>query len=157
MSGFNDAAGGHVFVTSTTGSTWNYISPAVNVPFDGLALDGASSPTTIYAGTDLGVLRSIDTDAARDLLGVRAIITVKELDAAGIRNMPAAGGKHRDGSPIPRPAQRPLATDRVHYVGEPIAMAVAETAKQAKDAAEAVFARYRPAARGHDGKRRGGA
>lgn len=104
-----------------------------------------------------GVLRSIDTDAARDLPGVRAIITVKELDAAGIRNMPATGGKHRDGSPTPRPAQRPLATDRVHYVGEPIAMAVAETAKQAKDAAEAVFARYRPAARGHDGKRRGGA
>ncbi|HTB44550.1 MAG TPA: xanthine dehydrogenase family protein molybdopterin-binding subunit [Acetobacteraceae bacterium] len=91
-----------------------------------------------------GVLRSIDTDAARDLPGVRAIITVKELDAAGIRNMPAAGGKHRDGSPTPRPAQRPLATDRVHYVGEPIAMAVAETAKQAKDAAEAVFADIDP-------------
>jgi carbon-monoxide dehydrogenase large subunit len=91
-----------------------------------------------------GVLRAIDTDAARDLPGVRAIITVKELDAAGIRNMPAAAGKHRDGSPTPRPAQRPLATDRVHYVGEPIAMAVAETAKQAKDAAEAVFADIDP-------------
>ncbi len=91
-----------------------------------------------------GVLRAIDTDAARDLPGVCAIITVKELDAAGIRNMPAAAGKHRDGSPTPRPAQRPLATDRVHYVGEPIAMAVAETAKQAKDAAEAVFADIDP-------------
>ena len=71
--------------------------------------------------------------------GVRAVITAADLDAAGISNMPAAAGKHRDGSPTPRPPQRPLATDRVRYVGEPIAMVVAETAKQAKDAAEAVF------------------
>ena len=55
------------------------------------------------------------------------------------RNMPAAAAKHRDGSPTPRPPQRPLATDRVRYVGEPIAMVVAETGKQAKDAAEIVF------------------
>ncbi len=61
MSGFNDVKGGHVFVTSTApGSQWTDISPPLNVPFDGLALDGASSPTTIYAGSDLGVVRSID-------------------------------------------------------------------------------------------------
>ena len=58
--------------------------------------------------------------------------------------MPAAMGKNRDGTPTPRPPQRPLATDRVRYVGEPIAMVVAETAKQAKDAAELVFAAIDP-------------
>ncbi len=87
-----------------------------------------------------GILRSIDAEAARDMPGVRAIITAADLDAAGIRNMPAAGAKHRDGSPTPRPPQRPLATDRVRYVGEPIAMVVADTGKAAKDAAEAIFA-----------------
>ena len=71
--------------------------------------------------------------------GVRAIITAPDLAEAGIGNMPAAGGKHRDGSPTPRPPQRPLAADRVRYVGEPIAMVVADTSKQAKDAAEAMF------------------
>jgi carbon-monoxide dehydrogenase large subunit len=86
-----------------------------------------------------GVLRSIDTEAAREMPGVRAVITVAQLDAAGIKNMPAAAGKHRDGSPAPRPPQRPLATGRVRYVGEPIAMVVAETSKEAKDAAEAIF------------------
>lgn len=86
-----------------------------------------------------GELRSIDAETARAMPGVRAIITAKELDAAGIRNMPAAGGTQRDGTPTPRPPQRPLATDRVRYVGEPIVMVVAETAKQAKDAAEAIF------------------
>jgi CO/xanthine dehydrogenase Mo-binding subunit len=87
-----------------------------------------------------GILRSIDADAARDMPGVRAMITVADLDAAGIKNMPAAAAKHRDGSPTPRPPQRPLAIDRVRYVGEPIAMVVAEASKEAKDAAEAVFA-----------------
>jgi carbon-monoxide dehydrogenase large subunit len=86
-----------------------------------------------------GELRSVDVTEARGMPGVRAVITAAELDAAGVKNMPAAGGKHRDGSPTPRPAQRPLATDRVRYVGEPVAMVVAETAKQAKDAAEAIF------------------
>ena len=86
-----------------------------------------------------GELRSIDADAAREMPGVHMIVTAADLDAAGIRNMPAAAGKHRDGTPTPRPPQRPLATDRVRYVGEPIAMVVAETAKQAKDAAESIF------------------
>ena len=36
------------------------ISPALDVPFAGLAVDGGTSPTTIYAGSDLGVLRSVD-------------------------------------------------------------------------------------------------
>lgn len=86
-----------------------------------------------------GVLRSVDSSAARDMAGVRAIITAADLDHAGIRNMPAAAGKNRDGSPTRRPPQRPLATDRVRYVGEPIAMVVADTSKLAKDAAEAIF------------------
>jgi carbon-monoxide dehydrogenase large subunit len=85
-----------------------------------------------------GVLLSIDTEAAREMEGVRAIVTAADLDAAGIKNMPAAAAKHRDGSPTPRPPQRPLASDRVRYVGEPVAMVVAETSKQAKDAAETI-------------------
>jgi hypothetical protein len=57
LSGFN---AGHLFETTINGSTWTDISPPVDVPFDGIALDGSSSPTTIYAGTDLGVLRTAD-------------------------------------------------------------------------------------------------
>ena len=37
-----------------------------------------------------------------------------------------------------RPQQMALATDKVRYVGDPVAVVVADTAKQAKDAAEAV-------------------
>jgi len=58
--------------------------------------------------------------------------------------MQAAVAKNRDGSDSARPPQRPLATGRVRYLGEPIAMVVAETVQQAKDAAETVFADIDP-------------
>src|SRR3984957_18893980 len=86
-----------------------------------------------------GTIRSIDADMAREMPGVHLIVTAADLAAGGIGNMPAAAGRRGDAPPTPRPPQKPLATDRVRYVGEPIAMVVAETVKQAKDAAESIF------------------
>ena len=63
LSGFNSQTPlkpGHVFMTTIGGSSWTDISPPVDVPFDAIVLDGTSSPSTIYAGTDLGVARSVD-------------------------------------------------------------------------------------------------
>ena len=91
-----------------------------------------------------GVILSIDVEAAREMPGVRAVILAGDLEAAGIGHMPAGANKNHDGSATPRPPQPPLAVGRVRYVGEPIAMVVAETAKLAKDAAEAVFADIDP-------------
>ena len=67
-SGFSGFPGGHVFKVKFSvvagpmvlpGSVTD-VSPPIDVPFDGLALDGGTTPTTIYAGSDLGVLRSVD-------------------------------------------------------------------------------------------------
>lgn len=56
---------GHVFRTTIGATTWTDISPppAIDVPFGALALDGSDTPTTIYVGTDVGVLRSVDRGA----------------------------------------------------------------------------------------------
>jgi hypothetical protein len=54
---------GHVFRTRIGATSWTDISPGFDVPFGALALDGADTPTTIYVGTDLGVLRSVDRGA----------------------------------------------------------------------------------------------
>lgn len=54
---------GHVFRTTIGGSTWADISPPVDVPFGAIALDGTDTPSTIYVGTDLGVLRTVDRGA----------------------------------------------------------------------------------------------
>ena len=61
LGGFGFAgAQGHVFRTNIGASAWTDISPALNVPFSAIALDGAEIPSTLYVGTDLGVLRSVD-------------------------------------------------------------------------------------------------
>lgn len=63
LGGFdNGVAGqtGHVFRTTIAGTQWEDISPDLDVPFGSIALDGSETPTVIYAGTDLGVLRSVD-------------------------------------------------------------------------------------------------
>jgi photosystem II stability/assembly factor-like uncharacterized protein len=69
LGGFNGAGQpGHLFRTTVGGTAWQDISPALDVPFGGLALDGTDSPTTIYVGTDLGVLRSVDEGASWTVL-----------------------------------------------------------------------------------------
>ncbi len=52
--------------------------------------------------------------------------------------------KRPDGSPMFAPPHRGLAQDRVRYVGDPVAMVIAETRAQAEDAAELVEIDYEP-------------
>ena len=87
-----------------------------------------------------GFIRSIDTGAAKALPGVLAVLTGQDLIDAGMGSMPSGMSfKMRDGSNMPKPVQPVMTTDKVRFVGDPVALVVAETAKQAKDAAEAVF------------------
>jgi photosystem II stability/assembly factor-like uncharacterized protein len=62
LGGFNGGPGqtGHVFRTTVGAAAWTDISPALDLPFNAIALDGTDTPTAIYVGTDLGVLRSVD-------------------------------------------------------------------------------------------------
>ena len=97
-----------------------------------------------------GRINGIDTGEAAAMPGVLGIYTGADLLAAGFGMMPKGlTAKNRDGSGMPKPEQPPLTIDKVRYVGDPVAIVVAETAIQAKDAAEAVFLGYRPAARRH--------
>jgi aerobic carbon-monoxide dehydrogenase large subunit len=87
-----------------------------------------------------GVINAIDTEGARAMPGVLAIYTGPDLTAAGMKPMPLGMAiPTRDGTPMHRPARPVLTSDRVRYVGDPVAIVIAETAAQAKDAAEAVL------------------
>lgn len=88
-------------------------------------------------------LVSIDRDSAAAMPGVLGVFTGADLEAAGVKPMPgAAAFKRADGADCATPARRALAFDRVRFVGEPVAIVVAETARQARDAAEAVMVDY---------------
>jgi carbon-monoxide dehydrogenase large subunit len=84
-----------------------------------------------------GLLRKIDFEKAKGMPGVLAVYTAENLKAYGPHKC-ALDFKNRDGSPMKRPVRKSLATDKVRFVGDPVACVVARTAVQAKDAAEAV-------------------
>jgi aerobic carbon-monoxide dehydrogenase large subunit len=95
-------------------------------------------------------LRSIDAAAAREAPGVIAVLTGKELAADGIGGIPSDFTlpfyPPRSGPPFavfhpPFPA---LANGRVRFVGEAVAMILAETLEAARDAAELVEIDYEP-------------
>jgi carbon-monoxide dehydrogenase large subunit len=110
---------------------------------DDIGLAGQAYAVMVRSSVAHGVIRGIDTAAAKAMPGVLAIYTAADLSAyGGLKcNLPL---KSRDGSPIkykPRPA---LSGDKVRFVGDPVACVVAETIAKAKDAAEAVVLDIEP-------------
>ena len=87
---------------------------------------------------------SLDASAARAMPGVIAVLTGEDVVAAGHKPMPAAAPmKGRGGTDQIVPPRYSLTRGCVRYVGEPVALIVAQTAAQAQDAAEAIAVEYR--------------
>lgn len=85
-----------------------------------------------------GVIRAIDTEAARAMPGVVAIYTGHDLGAYG--NLKCAiEMPGRNGTKMLMPQRPSLPTDKVRFVGDPVALVIAKTKEQARDAAEAVM------------------
>src|SRR5271154_7229843 len=81
-------------------------------------------------------ISGIDTSAAASAPGVAAIYTGKDMAADGVGGLPCGWQIHsKDGSPMAEPPHPPLAGDRVRHVGDPVAVVIAETLAQARDAA----------------------
>src|SRR6185312_3547026 len=88
-------------------------------------------------------IKSIDTTAAKAAPGVVAVLTIAELESAGAKPMVTKTPvKARDGSFPKGVAKNFLARDQVTFVGEAVAMVIAETLAQARDAAEMIDVDY---------------
>jgi aerobic carbon-monoxide dehydrogenase large subunit len=86
-----------------------------------------------------GVIKGVDTAEAKTMPGVLGVWTGADLDAAGYGSLKTLiPVPNRDSSPMKTPTRHSLATDKVRFVGDPVAFVIAETVAQAKDAAEAV-------------------
>ena len=87
-----------------------------------------------------GTIRSIDTAEAKSMPGVLGVYTGADLVAKGYGTLKCViPFPNRDGSPMKKPARYALSSDKVRFVGDPVAVVVAQTFAQAKDAGEAVL------------------
>jgi carbon-monoxide dehydrogenase large subunit len=87
----------------------------------------------------------IDLAAARAAPGVIAVYTGADVVADGIGEIPFTRmHKRQDGTPIVAPPRMPITADEARFVGDAVAMVVAETREQARDAAELVEVEWAP-------------
>ena len=86
-------------------------------------------------------IRSIDTEAAKAVPGVLAVLTAADMEGIGnISQHPPLAG--RGGQKLIIPHRPALAGETVRHVGEAVAVVVAETLTAAQDGAEAVIVDY---------------
>ncbi|TCD13407.1 xanthine dehydrogenase family protein molybdopterin-binding subunit [Oricola cellulosilytica] len=89
-------------------------------------------------------IKGIDVSAAKAMPGVIDVLAGDELAEDGIGSLICGWMIHsRDGSPMNMGEWRPLAQSKVRYVGDAVAIVIADTRAQARDAAEAVEVEYK--------------
>ena len=88
-------------------------------------------------------INGIDVSAAKAIAGVLDVITGEQMANAGVKAMTgAAGFKRADGSPVTSSPRRALAHEVARFMGEGVALVVAETQAAAREAADAVIVDY---------------
>jgi len=102
---------------------------------DNLKVDGILELAFVRSPSAHAEIRSVDVTEARQLPGVVAVYTADDLE---LPSYTLFGQVH------PAVTRPPLASGRVHFVGDPVAVIVAESKGQAVDAAEAVVVDYEP-------------
>ena len=104
---------------------------------DDLARPGQVYAVMVRSPYAHGVIKGIDTTAARAMPSVLGVYTAADLAGYGTMGC-ALPLKSKDGSALRNTARPPLAADRVRFVGDPVAFVVAESRMAARDAAEMV-------------------
>jgi len=112
---------------------------------DDLRFEGLAHATVLRSPHAHARIRGIDTAAARRAPGVLAVLTAAEAEADGLGPLrPYAEANVQTGEPFAFAPQPLLAEDKVRFVGEPVALVVAETRAQALDAAELIAMDFDP-------------
>jgi len=112
---------------------------------DDLKFDGLSRAVFVRSPHAHARIRSIDASAARQAPGVLAVLTAAEAKADGLKQLrPYAEANVQTGERFIFDEQPLLAGEKVRFMGETVAMVIAETLAQALDAAELVEVDYEP-------------
>ena len=106
---------------------------------DDITPDGALHAFVLRSPVAHARIRTLDVSEAAAAEGVELVLTAGDLDEMGVKSsMDTSPVDNKDGTKGAWPVRPFLATDKVHFVGEPVALVVARTLAQAKDAAELI-------------------
>ena len=110
---------------------------------DDIAPEDALHAVFLRSPVAHATLTGLDLEAALEVPGVHAIYDGAALEAAGVDNdIPASLVRNRDGSKGAATRRPVLATERLRFVGETVALVVADSVAAAKDAAELIGLEY---------------
>ena len=110
---------------------------------DDITLHGQTAGVFLRSPHAHARIKSINLDAAKKAPGVVAIFTGQDLADAKVNGLPCGWLiNNKDGTPMKEPAHPALAQGKVRHVGDQVALVVAETQWQAKDACELIEVDY---------------
>ena len=108
---------------------------------DDMNLEGQAYAYILRSPHAHASIRSIDTSAARASDGVIAVFTAEDMTAVG--GIPCGWQVHsKDGNPMAEPKHPVLAEGKVRHTGDPVAVVIAESRTQARDASEGIIIDY---------------
>jgi len=113
---------------------------------DDIKLDGMAYAAVLRSPHAHAIINGIETADAEVIDGVLLVVTATDWQAEGYGTIPSKSATRTkiDGSPFAEPPRHCLAIDRVRYVGEPVALVVAESISQAREAIELIDVDYEP-------------
>jgi carbon-monoxide dehydrogenase large subunit len=112
---------------------------------DDLAFSGLAHAVVLRSPHPHALIERIGTERARAAPGVLAVLTAEDARADGLKPLrPSAEANVQTGEKFAFAPQPLLAEDKVRYVGEPVALIVAETRAQALDTADQLIVDYAP-------------
>ncbi|MFP5285001.1 MAG: xanthine dehydrogenase family protein molybdopterin-binding subunit, partial [Thermoanaerobaculia bacterium] len=115
---------------------------------DDIVLPGQTWAVFVRSPYAHAAIRSIDASQAAAAPGVLAVLTGDDVAADGLGGIPCGWQiKNKDGSVMVEPPHPALAQGKVRHAGDPVALVIAESKAQARDAAQLVEVDYdsRPA------------
>src|ERR1700756_2945901 len=115
------------------------------VYIDDLPLEDVAHAVVLRPPHAHALIERIEAGAARTARGVLAVLTAVDAGREGLQPLrPYVEANVQTGAPFAFAPQPLLAVDKVRYVGEPLALIVAETRAEALDAAERMIVTYTP-------------
>ena len=110
---------------------------------DDMVLEGMTYATIVRSHLAHAKILSVDTSACEAAPGVVAVFTGKDIAAAEIGGVPCGWQvDFKNGDTMKEPPHPLLVADKVRFMGDAVAIVIAETSAQAKDGAELIHVDY---------------